>query len=269
MATHELRQYVQAARNGGLSDAQIIEHLEQFGWTPTLVEAGFNALIEPSLTSMVIDARAIVKTYEGSTNALRGVSLSIEKGTSVAIIGKSGSGKSTLMHIIATLDRPTSGELFIDGTATSHLSQSEIDALRNKKFGFVFQQFFLNGRDTCLDNVTLPLAIMGISRKERTERGMDMLRTLGMEEKAQQKANNLSGGQKQRLCIGRALISHPEVIFADEPTGNLDTENSANIMKILLDLQKERGITLILVTHDPDLAKLCDRTITIKDGLIL
>jgi len=270
MITPELTRYIQDARYIGISDAEIVQKLEQAGWAPILMAAGLRALTETSAReSVVLETHNITKTYEGNSNALQGVSLAIHKGTSVAIVGKSGSGKSTLMHILATLDRPTSGELIIDGTPTSQLSQPDIDALRNKKFGFVFQQFFLNGRDTCLDNVTLPLAIMGVSKKERIQRGMEMLKLVGMEEKAQQKAVELSGGQKQRLCIGRALITQPEVIFADEPTGNLDTENSANVMKILLDLQKSRGITLILVTHDPDLAKLCDRTITIKDGIIV
>ncbi len=270
MITPELIVFVQEARAIGLSDEEITKKLSEVGWGPILMEVGLKALTETSIREpLVLEARSITKTYEGSTNALKGVSLSIRKGTSVAIVGKSGSGKSTLMHILATLDRPTSGELIVDGKPTSQLKQTEIDALRNKKFGFVFQQFFLNGRDTCLDNITLPLAIMGISKKERIQRGMEMLAAVGLEEKAQQKAGELSGGQKQRLCIGRALITQPEIIFADEPTGNLDTENSANIMNILLQLQKERGITLILVTHDPDLAKLCDRTITVKDGVIV
>jgi len=270
MITLELIQYIRDARYIGLSDAEIVQQLERAGWASILMETGLRALIEPSVREpIVLETHALTKTYESNTNALQGVSLAIRKGTSVAIIGKSGSGKSTLMHILATLDRPTSGELVVDGKPTSLLSQVEIDALRNKKFGFVFQQFFLNGRDTCLENVTLPLAIMGISKKDRNERGLEMLKAVGLEEKAQQKAVELSGGEKQRLCIGRALITQPEVIFADEPTGNLDTENSSNVMGILLDLQKSRGITLILVTHDPDLAKLCDRTITIKDGVIV
>jgi putative ABC transport system ATP-binding protein len=217
----------------------------------------------------VIEARNLIKTYEGDATVLTGVSLTIVKGESVAIVGKSGSGKSTLMHILATLDRATSGELIIDGRSTDDMKQRDIDALRNKKFGFVFQQFFVNGRDTCLENVTLPLTIMGVPKSERTQRGTEMLTSIGLEDKIGAKASELSGGQKQRLCIGRALITRPEVIFADEPTGNLDSENSANVMKILLQLQRERGITLILVTHDDDLAALCDRTITMKDGQII
>lgn len=259
MIPQELIEYIHSSRAAGITDAGILHALADAGWATELMH----------IDDPVIQALNLIKTYEGETNALNGVSLSIQRGESVAIVGKSGSGKSTLMHILATLDKPTSGELIIDGHATSELTRADVDTLRNKKFGFVFQQFFLNGRNTCLDNVILPLAIMGVPKKEREQRGMEMLRAIGLEEKSKQRASQLSGGQKQRLCIGRALITNPEVIFADEPTGNLDSENSAIIMNMVLELQRSRGITLILVTHDADLAALCDRTITIKDGHII
>lgn len=219
----------------------------------------------------ILQTEQVTKIYENGADipALRNISLSIETGESVAIIGKSGSGKSTLMHILATLDKPTAGKLSIDGTDVSTLKAKDLDNLRNKKFGFVFQQFFLNGRSTVLDNVTLPLTIMGVSARERTRRGLATLQAVGLQDKANAKANDLSGGQKQRLCIARALVTEPSVIFADEPTGNLDTENGRGIMDLLFKLQKEKGITLIIVTHDPDLAKLCDRTVVIKDGQIV
>jgi putative ABC transport system ATP-binding protein len=173
------------------------------------------------------------------------------------------------MHILATLDRPTTGELLIDGVATTGLTSSQLDTLRNRKFGFVFQQFFLNGRNTCLENVTLPLGIMGTSTAERERRGLEILDAVGLKDKARKRATELSGGQKQRLCIARALIGEPEVIFADEPTGNLDTENGRQVTDLLFRLQRERGITLVIVTHDPDLAALCGRTITVRDGSIV
>lgn len=266
MAYPELAQYIAYSRKNGLSDRQILSALVGAGWMPIVME---QLLGLSASKPVVLAARNVFKSYEHDTAVLHGVSLAITQGESVALIGKSGSGKSTLMHILATLDRPTSGEIMIDGTATSMLSSAQIDTLRNKKFGFVFQQFFVNGRDTCLENVTLPLTIMGVSKSERQRKGMDMLAAVGLAEKAEQPAGTLSGGQKQRLCIGRALITEPELIFADEPTGNLDSENSANVMSMLISLQRERGITLVLVTHDPDLANLCDRTITLKDGNII
>ena len=270
MLPAELVKYIHDARIAGLTDAMILGALQDAGWAQVLLDAGLDLTIDTVPRSYsVIKTRDLVKTYEGNVNALNGVSLTINRGESLAIVGKSGSGKSTLMHILATLDKPTSGEVIIDGRSMSELTQTDLDILRNKKFGFVFQQFFLNGRNTCLDNVTLPLMIMGVSQKKRQLRGMEMLRSIGLEENSNQRAFELSGGQKQRLCIGRALISNPDVIFADEPTGNLDSENSTAIMNMVLELQRSRGITLILVTHDFELAGLCDRTITIKDGQII
>ncbi len=224
------------------------------------------------MAETIIELKHVSKIYHSAGEevaALKDVSLAIAAGESVAIIGKSGSGKSTLMHILATLDKPSKGSIVLKGQDVSKLKQGDLERLRNKTFGFVFQQFFVNPRNTCLENVVLPLMIMGISPAERKKRGLAMLESVGLADKAKQKANDLSGGQKQRLCIARALITHPEVIFADEPTGNLDSENGQIVTDLLFSLQKEQGITLVMVTHDQDMADLCQRQLTIKDGEII
>ncbi len=219
----------------------------------------------------LIQAKNVSKIYpSGSedTIALKDINLELKQGESVAIIGKSGSGKSTLMHILATLDRPTDGELLFAGRHAHALTPTQIDHVRNKRFGFVFQQFFLNARNTVLENVVLPLVIGGVPASERNRRGLLVLENVGLTDKAKKLAGELSGGQKQRLCIARALIAKPLVIFADEPTGNLDTENGQIVTDLLFQLHKEHGITLVIVTHDPDLAQLCDRSIVMRDGRI-
>jgi putative ABC transport system ATP-binding protein len=219
-----------------------------------------------------ISIKKLSKTYgrkSSSFAALRNVSLKIDQGESVAIIGKSGSGKSTLMHLLALLDTPTSGTIKIGGRDASQLKKWELNELRNEKFGFVFQQFFMNARDTVLNNVMLPLKIAGISGKERRIRALDALATVDLVDKARARSNDLSGGQKQRVCIARALVNNPEVIFADEPTGNLDSHTGKKIEDLLLDLNKNKGITLIVVTHDSDLARCCKRRIYLKDGEIV
>ncbi|MGX7199589.1 ABC transporter ATP-binding protein [Enterococcus nangangensis] len=219
----------------------------------------------------VIEAKQIVRSYgSGPTafQALKGVDLTIEKGESVAIIGKSGSGKSTLMHILALLDQPTSGECKLFEEETTAIKKKALNKLRNETFGFVFQQFFLNPKDTVLDNVVLPLKIAGITGKRRKAMAMQALAAVELADKAQNKANDLSGGQKQRVCIARALVNQPEIIFADEPTGNLDSTTGEKVEELLFKLNKDQGITLIIVTHDPDLAARCDRQIKIKDGLV-
>lgn len=219
----------------------------------------------------VLELTNVSKIYRSAGEelaALKDVTLTINSGESVAIIGKSGSGKSTLMHILATLDKPTQGVVSLKGQNVAETKKGQLEKLRNQSFGFVFQQFFVNPRNSCLENVTLPLMIMGVGARERKRRGLEILDKVGLKDRAKQKANDLSGGQKQRLCIARALIAQPEVIFADEPTGNLDSENGKIITDLLFSLQKEQGITVVMVTHDEDLAKLCQRQITIKDGQI-
>lgn len=201
--------------------------------------------------------------------ALNDVSLTIEKGESVAIIGKSGSGKSTLMHILALLDRPTKGKIILDGKDVTQIKEKQLNHVRNQQFGFVFKQFFMNAKDSVLDNVTLPLKISSVPAKRRKELAMKALQQVDLAEKAKSKANDLSGGQKQRVCVARAIINQPQVIFADEPTGNLDSTTGERIENLLFDLNQSQGITLIIVTHDEDLAARCDRKIRMRDGKII
>ncbi len=221
------------------------------------------------MNTSLISAQDLRKTYgkgPQAFEALRGVSLDIFTGESVAIVGKSGSGKSTLMHVLALMDAPTGGTLTIDGRHTTDLSHEALNRMRNEMFGFVFQQFFLAPHQTVLENVMLPLTIAGIGRSERKHRAMQALEQLELADKARNKAVNLSGGQKQRAVIARALVNQPPVIFADEPTGNLDSNTGAVVEDILFQLQKDHGITLIIVTHDEDLAARCDRRLYMRDG---
>jgi putative ABC transport system ATP-binding protein len=223
------------------------------------------------VASPLISVTDLHKTYGSGPNAfeaLRGLDLDIAEGESVAIVGKSGSGKSTLMHLLALLDRPTSGRILLEGTDTSRLSARQLNETRNRAFGFVFQQFFLNASASVLDNVTLPLKIAGVPRRQRMARGMAALAQLELDDKAGNRANDLSGGQKQRVVIARALINQPRVIFADEPTGNLDTATGAVVEDILFDLNRREGINLVVVTHDEELASRCDRSVHIRDGVI-
>jgi putative ABC transport system ATP-binding protein len=220
----------------------------------------------------IIEITGLKKTYgkkEAAFQALKGVNLNIEQGESIAIIGKSGSGKSTLMHLIALLDAPTEGTIKINGTDAHTLKSKDLNKLRNQTFGFIFQQFFMNGNDSVLNNVTLPLKIGMVPIKQRHIMAHEALEAVHLNEKAKNKAINLSGGQKQRVCIARAIVNNPSIIFADEPTGNLDSETSEIIENLLFGLHKDKGNTLIVVTHDPDLAKKCDRQVLVKDGLIV
>jgi putative ABC transport system ATP-binding protein len=224
------------------------------------------------MTNLIINAKGIKRRYgkgESEFFALKGVDIAIKRGESVAIIGKSGSGKSTLMHILSLMDRPTSGSLKIADQETSKFKEKELSQLRNDTFGFIFQQFFLNGSQTVLENVALPLKIAGVSKRERNEKALEVLKLVELDDKAKNKANDLSGGQKQRVCIARALVNNPQVIFADEPTGNLDSVTSEIVENILFDLNENHGITLITVTHDDDLAEKFGRQITIKDGEVV
>ncbi len=220
----------------------------------------------------VLSAVGVDKAYgkgESRFEALTDVTLDVGRGESLAVVGKSGSGKSTLMHVLALLDRPTGGIVRVDGVDVGGAKQKELNRLRNDRFGFVFQQFFLTAGQSVLENVTLPLMIAGVRPAERRRRGMAALEALGLADKARNRANDLSGGQKQRVVIARALINDPDVIFADEPTGNLDTTTGAQVEQLLFGLHRDRGITLVVVTHDEDLADRCERRITMADGRVL
>ena len=217
----------------------------------------------------VKDVKKVYGSGQATFEALKGVSFTIKKGESIAIIGKSGSGKSTLMHILALLDRPSSGKIALLNQDTRQIKNSALNKMRNETFGFVFQQFFINPKDTVLSNVLLPLKIAGITNRQRKQMALEALEAFELSDKANNKANDLSGGQKQRVCIARAIVNQPEIIFADEPTGNLDSATGEKIEKLLFNLNHKKGITLIIVTHDPELAARCDRQIHIKDGLLL
>ncbi|MGN6218442.1 MAG: ABC transporter ATP-binding protein [Microbacterium sp.] len=224
-----------------------------------------------SASPLILRAEEVTRVYgRGDTafSALRGVSLDVRTGESLAIVGKSGSGKSTLMHLLALLDRPTSGRIEVEGQDAATLRPRELNRLRNATFGFVFQQFFLAATQTVAENVSLPLTIAGVPARERQRRTMEALDALGLADKARNRAADLSGGQKQRVVIARALVGEPQVVFADEPTGNLDSATGGQVEDILFGLQRERGITLVVVTHDEELAARCDRAVTIADGLI-
>lgn len=225
-----------------------------------------------SMSNTVISLANVHKTYgkkSSAYEALRGVSLTLQAGESVAIQGKSGSGKSTLMHLLAGLDTPTSGSVLVEGKAMETMKEGTLANFRNQKFGFVFQQFFLQPNLTVLENVTLPLRIRGVSPKKRHEIGNRLLQEVGLAEKAKNRATDLSGGQKQRVAIARALVNDPGIIFADEPTGNLDSETSEQVIALLFNLHRRRNVTLVIVTHDKELAERCDRILHIQDGKIL
>ena len=220
----------------------------------------------------IISLHQVTKVYgrgDNAVEALRGIDLDIRSGEAIAIIGRSGSGKSTLAHVMATLDRPTSGKVLINGSEVGRRSRRASNRLRNQEIGFVFQQFFMNARDSVLDNVMLPMVIAGIRPKLRRKRALDALETVGLLDKAYARASDLSGGQKQRVCIARAIVNKPSIILADEPTGNLDTATSRVVEDMLFRLNQERGITLVIVTHDPDLAQRCGRQVRIADGQVV
>src|SRR5713101_5721542 len=216
----------------------------------------------------IADLHKVFHLGEIEVRALRGVSLTVERGEMVAIMGASGSGKSTLMNILGCLDRPTSGHYTLEGVDVASLSEEELAAIRSRRIGFVFQSFNLLSRTTALENVELPLFYSAWTR-EGERRAAELLEMVGLHGREQNNPNQLSGGQQQRVAIARALVNDPAILLADEPTGNLDSKNSAEIMDIIRRLNHEHGLTVVLVTHDPSIAAYADRTVTFRDGLII
>ena len=228
-------------------------------------------LAQPSEARPVIQLDHIHKTYtmgDVDVHALRGVSLTIREGEFVAIMGASGSGKSTTMNIIGCLDRPTRGTYILDGQDVSELSKDERADIRCQKIGFVFQGFNLLSRTSALENVELPMLYLGVPTAERDQRAMDALAAVGLAGREQNHPNQLSGGQQQRVAVARSLVNNPALILADEPTGNLDSRTSVEVMEIFQRLNRERGITLVLVTHEQDIAQYAQRVVVFKDGKI-
>jgi putative ABC transport system ATP-binding protein len=221
--------------------------------------------MEPLITIKDIGRKYVIGTE--IIHALKSVSLTINKGEFVALMGPSGSGKSTLMNILGCLDTPTKGEYILNGINVSHMTDNELAEVRNAEIGFVFQTFNLLPRNTALDNVALPLVYSGINKEKRTERAKSALENVGLGHRMDHKPNELSGGQRQRVAVARALINNPSIILADEPTGNLDTKTSIEIMGLIEDIHA-KGNTIILVTHEEDIAKHAHRIVRMRDGLI-
>jgi putative ABC transport system ATP-binding protein len=229
------------------------------------------AFAQPSEARPLIQLDQIHKTYtmgDVEVRALRGVSLTIREGEFVAIMGASGSGKSTVMNIIGCLDRPTRGTYILDDQDVSELSKDERADIRCQKIGFVFQGFNLLARTSALENVELPMLYLGVESHERHQRAMEALAAVGLAGREQNNPNQLSGGQQQRVAVARSLVNNPALILADEPTGNLDSRTSIEVMEIFQRLNRERGITLVLVTHEPDIAQYAQRVVVFKDGKI-
>jgi len=219
----------------------------------------------------MIEVRNINKTYGKKDNALKvldDVNFTIPDGASVAILGRSGSGKSTLMHVMSSLDKPDSGEVIINGKNISALKQKEVDKFRSRTMSFIFQSFFIQANESCYDNVSLPLEIADVPMSKRKAKIEAALEAVELSDKKKSHAHDLSGGQKQRLAVARAIVNSPKILFADEPTGNLDSVTGGIIEDLLFDYNKKNGVILIIVTHDPDIAKRCDIQIRIKDGKI-
>lgn len=211
------------------------------------------------------------KTYdlgEVQVHALRGVSLEVREREFVAVMGPSGSGKSTVMNILGCLDRPTRGHYYLEGTEISRMSKNQLARIRNRKLGFVFQQFNLLSRTSALENVELPTIYAGIGPEERTQRAMEALKWVGLAERAGHHPSQLSGGQQQRVAIARALVNRPSILLADEPTGNLDSRTSVEIMEILQTLNEKQGLTIVMVTHEHDIAQYAGRTLEFRDGRV-
>ena len=223
------------------------------------------------MSTPIVKTQSLNKVYRGSgidTIALDNVDLEIHSGEFIAIMGPSGSGKSTLLNLIGALDSPSSGKIFIDGIETTSLNSANLALLRNKKFGFIFQSFNLISRLTSLANVEIPLSILGISSKRRKKRSYEMLKMVGLGDRWHHKPNELSGGEQQRVAIARALSTNPSIILGDEPTGNLDSKTGSNIIKLLKELNTTTGKTVILITHDSNIAREASRVISVRDGKI-
>lgn len=223
------------------------------------------------MSDHVIQTKNLVKTYKMGiveVHALAGVSFDIDRGEVVAIMGPSGSGKSTLMNILGCLDLPTSGEYILDGEPVNKLSGDQLASIRNRKVGFVFQSFNLLSRQTALANVELPLRYAGLTRG-RSDRAKSALEAVGLSDRINHRPTELSGGQQQRVAIARALVNNPAILMADEPTGNLDSKSGKEIMELILQLNKERGTTILIVTHDPNVAAQTNRIIRLSDGLLV
>ncbi len=231
-----------------------------------------NQTAAPGATVPVIDVRDLHKLYHvGAMDvaAVNGVTLRVERGEFVAIMGASGSGKSTFMNLIGCLDRPTSGEYYLEGENVSRMSSDQLAAIRNKRLGFVFQGFNLLARTTALENIELPLLYAGVPGEERQARARQALEMVGLADRADHNPSELSGGQQQRVAIARALVNDPALILADEPTGNLDSRSTKEILSVFRTLNDDRGITIVMVTHEPDVATWTRRTVLFRDGLVI
>jgi putative ABC transport system ATP-binding protein len=228
---------------------------------------------EDNMSNLVVEAKGLTKVYQMGdveVHALRGLDINIAENEVISIVGPSGSGKSTLMNMLGCLDRPTSGSYLLDGEQVSDLTDDQLAEIRSRKVGFVFQSYNLLSRATALSNVELPLRYQGgMSTRKRRELAKEALEAVGLGDRITHRPNELSGGQQQRVAMARALVSKPSIIMADEPTGNLDSKSGKEIMELLLNLNRENGICLIIVTHDPDIAALTDRIVTIRDGVVV